>query len=97
MSGHNAFSIHHILPHIRVRFTPEVKPEPKVKKNIRKYDHMQMLLDRIAGMKWYDIGVKHGVTGKTHDAVTITTRSVSMNSKAALKLTSKQIELLIKP
>lgn len=59
-----------------------------------KYNHWQMLMDRLDGMTWYDIGVKHGVHAENYRKLTSTTYNIVMNSSAALKLTPAQVERL---
>jgi hypothetical protein len=53
------------------------------------YDHFQMLKDRIQGMSWHEIAKKHGLKDKR------AAHSICMNSNAYLKLSPKEIEILL--
>jgi hypothetical protein len=65
------------------RVTPQAKPG--------KYDHAQMLRDRIAGMSWDAIAAKHGISGNrpAHKAM-----QYAMNSRASHSLTPAEAAAL---
>jgi len=91
-------SIGHLLPQIHAKdLTPpkKLRTTPKVeKKRPSKYDHAQMLRDKINGMHWYDIGVKHGVAGKDWHDIAARAQNFATFSQAAAKLTPSEVEAL---
>jgi hypothetical protein len=91
------------LPLVGVR--NNLPPEPRVaggyeqsggyqleaKKKAHKFDHAQMLRDRIAGMSWAAIAAKHGVRGKRPDHMA---RQYATNSRAVHTLTPAEAAAL---
>jgi hypothetical protein len=89
------------LPKIHCHDTSPVKPRQKLTvtgKKARdgkaKYDHWQMLMDRLDGMTWAAIGAKHGVHAEGPKRLSSVTCHIAMYSNAALKLTPAQVQRL---
>lgn len=55
----------------------------------RKYDHFQMVVDRLSGMMWNEIAKKHNVNGGGGCA-----RSAVLNSNVVLKLSPQDVKRL---
>jgi hypothetical protein len=62
-------------------------------KRIIKYDHQQMIADKISGMSWYEIGIKHGIVAE-HKNIAKAAHRYVMYSSAIKNLKPDQIELL---
>lgn len=82
------------FPHIHVKDSEQKSIQVKIKKKIGKYDHWQMLLDKIGGMTWEDIAIKHDVSVKDPKKLVLATKNLVLNSKATLKLTPNQVKNL---
>jgi hypothetical protein len=70
-----------------------VKPARKraLKGVYRKYDHWQMLQDRIAGMSWADIAKKHGIDGPDGPRLAY---GAALNSNATKRLHPEEVKRL---
>lgn len=73
-----------------------VKPAPKKERKgpAHKYDHWQMLQDRISGMTWTAIGRKHEVSAPEGRDVGRVARLVAMNSNATKRLSPREVQKL---
>lgn len=91
--------ISHTLPELKVRDTSPAKPaarkKPRQEKGYKlephkgsggKYDHAQMLRDRISGMTWEQVAAKHGILGHGKYKAGFYTRTIALNSAAARHL-----------
>lgn len=82
-----------LFPFVLGTYVPKEKVnKPPKQKKPSKYDHKQMLEDRMSGMSWIEIGKKHCVSSKTN--LGSTTCNIAMNSKATHMLTPEQVRLL---
>lgn len=90
-----------VFPAIAVRDT--VKPERRKREAgkgykldpwagapSKKYDHAQMLRDRINGMTWEQIAKKHGVQPSKTNPAGANARRIALHSAAARRLTTAE-------
>lgn len=84
-----------LFPVVLGTYTPEVKTRVVKPKRIVKYDHQQMINDKISGMSWREIGIKHGVVSGDKDIAKVAHRHV-MYSSALKNLKPEKLELLEK-
>lgn len=96
-------TVSHIFPSIRVRDdTPQKKPprQPGIPRpragGVVKYDHWQMLQDKIAGMTWEEVAEKHGIVGTEKTDAGRLARGIAMNSAASYKLKPHEVGLLLR-
>lgn len=84
------------FPHIHVKDddVPVKFNRVKVKKKTGKYNHMQMLLDKINGMSWKDIAIKHDVVAKDPRKLSNVAKYIALNSSASSKLSPDQVKIL---
>lgn len=81
-----------VMPSLRVRDSGNARSQKK-----SKYDHWQMLQDRMAGMEWADIAEKHGITANTRNRAATTAYHIATNSVACRKLKPHEVEKITKP
>lgn len=88
-----------VFPKVAARDVAPVKTQRKLTvtgKKARgaahKFDHLQMLLDKLNGMSWKEIAVKHNVTTPNREKMGDYARRLALNSKAIVSLTPAQVE-----
>lgn len=93
-------NIQQLMPELLVR---ETKPKKRAKQpgiptpRPSKYDHWQMLQDRIAGMTWPAIAEKHGIKSTTTNKAATLAYHLAINSAVASKLKPHEVEKITKP
>lgn len=60
----------------------------------KKFNHWQMLQDRMQGMTWLEIGRKHDVSGKDDKSIGSNACNAAMRSSAAYKLKPHEVAQL---
>lgn len=86
----------HLLPQLRVN---ERKKPAKVGtgnhgQSRRKYDHWQILQDRISGMSWPDIADKHNIKSSGRQNKGWVARKLAMSSNAIKRLKPHEVAAL---
>lgn len=102
-------SIFHQLPVILAKDTSPPETTTRTPLNItiygkkrrgnpaKKYDHWQMLQDRLGGMSWREVGAKHEVHGDCESEIGLRACKLATYSQASLRLTPAQVEALHEP
>lgn len=62
--------------------------------NNLKYDHAQMIRDRIAGMTWLEISIKHDMPAQTDGRRATKARAAVLESVAFRELTPREVALI---
>jgi hypothetical protein len=83
------------FPLLEVRETRKQKRKPGQRTYPHKYDHWQMLQDRIAGMTWAQVEHKHGIP-KISGTPGRAARKLAMSSRATWKLQPHEVALLLR-